>query len=41
LMAEASAMVLEAPRRLVRRRFPLPEIRHDDALLRVEACGLC
>jgi len=34
-------MVLEAPRRLVRRRFPLPEIRHDDALLRVEACGLC
>jgi alcohol dehydrogenase len=37
----ASALVLEAPRRLVRREFPLPEIRDDDALLRVEACGLC
>lgn len=38
---EALALVLEAPRRLVARRFPLPEIGDDDALLRVEACGLC
>ena len=37
----ATAMVLEAPRRLVRRQFPLPEIGDNDALLRVEACGLC
>jgi alcohol dehydrogenase len=34
-------MVLEAPRRLVRRELPLPEIGDDDALLRIEACGLC
>ena len=34
-------MVLEAPRRLTTRTFPLPEIADDDALLRVEACGLC
>jgi alcohol dehydrogenase len=37
----ASALVLEAPRRLVRRELPLPVIGDDDALLRVEACGLC
>ena len=35
------ALVLEAPRRLVARTFALPEIGDDDALLRVEACGLC
>jgi alcohol dehydrogenase len=35
------ALVLEAPRALVRRELPLPEIGHDDGLLRVEACGLC
>ena len=34
-------MVLEAPRRLVRRDLPVPEIGADDAVLRVEACGLC
>jgi alcohol dehydrogenase len=33
--------VLEAPRTLVAREFALPEIGDDDALLRVEACGLC
>lgn len=33
--------MLEAPRRLVRREFPLPELGDDDGLLRVEACGLC
>lgn len=35
------ALVLEAPRRLVPHEFALPEIGDDDALLRVEACGLC
>jgi alcohol dehydrogenase len=37
----ARALVLEAPRQLVERRFDLPAIGDDDALLRVEACGLC
>jgi alcohol dehydrogenase len=32
---------MEAPRRLVARELPLPEIGDDDGLLRVEACGLC
>lgn len=34
-------MVLEEPRRLVAREFALPDTASDDALLRVEACGLC
>jgi alcohol dehydrogenase len=38
---EAEALVLEHPRRLVRRSLPTPEVGPDDALLRVEACGLC
>ena len=33
--------MLEAPRRLVTRSLAQPTIRDDDALLRVEACGLC
>jgi alcohol dehydrogenase len=33
--------VLEAPRRLAPRSLALPEIGDDDALVRVEACGLC
>src|SRR5688572_23756077 len=37
----ATALVLEKPRRLVPRELPLPEITDDDALLRVDACGLC
>jgi alcohol dehydrogenase len=37
----ARALVLEAPRTLVARHFARPEISADDALLRVEACGLC
>jgi alcohol dehydrogenase len=37
----ARALVLEAPRRLTERAFSLPDIGDDDALLRVEACGLC
>jgi alcohol dehydrogenase len=36
-----SALVLEAPRTLQRREFPRPTVGEDDALLRVEACGLC
>ena len=41
-MAEtADALVLEGPRALVRRRFAVPEVGDDDAVLRVEACGLC
>lgn len=35
------ALVLNAPRSLVPRELPLPEIGEDDGLLRVEACGLC
>ncbi len=34
-------MVQTAARTLVEQRFPLPEITDDDALLRVEACGIC
>jgi alcohol dehydrogenase len=41
MAATADALVLEEPRRLAPRSFPLPEIGDDDALLRVEACGLC
>jgi len=37
----ARALVLEAPRRLVEQSMARPEIGDDDALLRVEACGLC
>ena len=37
----ADALVLEGPRALVRRRFAVPEVGDDDAVLRVEACGLC
>jgi threonine dehydrogenase-like Zn-dependent dehydrogenase len=35
------AMVQTAPRKLEPRDLPLPAIGHDDALLRVEACGIC
>ncbi|HYB38070.1 MAG TPA: zinc-binding dehydrogenase [Mycobacterium sp.] len=37
----ARALVLEAPRRLVVREFPLPTVSDDDGLVRVAACGLC
>ena len=33
--------MLEAPRRLVVREFPIPIVGDDDALVRVTACGLC
>ncbi|HEX6311717.1 MAG TPA: zinc-binding dehydrogenase [Acidimicrobiia bacterium] len=35
------ALVLERPRTLVHRELPVPPLGDDDALLRVEACGLC
>jgi 2-desacetyl-2-hydroxyethyl bacteriochlorophyllide A dehydrogenase len=37
----ARAIVQTAPRTLEMREFPLPEIGADDALLKVEACGIC
>ena len=37
----ARALVLEGPRRTSIVELPLPELTDDDALLRVEACGLC
>jgi alcohol dehydrogenase len=39
--SEVRALVLEAPRELVVREFARPQVGDDDALLRVEACGLC
>ena len=41
MTSTARALVLETPRSLVPRELPLPDIGDDDALLRVEACGLC
>jgi alcohol dehydrogenase len=38
---DATALVLEAPRRLVPHTFDVPDVSDDDAILRVEACGLC
>ena len=41
-MAEQSlAAVLVAPEQFELRQFDLPEVGHDDALLKVEACGIC
>ena len=37
----AEALVLTEPRRFERRHFDLPDVGHDDGLLRIEACGLC
>jgi len=39
--ARARALVLERPRRLVIHDIPLPVVSDDDALVRVQACGLC
>ena len=39
--ATARALVLERPRHLVIHDIPLPAVGDDDALVRVEACGLC
>ena len=38
---KSRVVVQEAPRKLVMRDLPLPEITDDSALLRVEACGIC
>ena len=35
------AMVQTAPRTLEPQELPIPEIRDDTALLRIEACGIC
>ena len=40
-MRNALAAVLESPRNLVLREIPIPDVTSDDAVLRVEACGLC
>lgn len=37
----ATALVLTSPRHLELREFAIPEVGSDDALLRVDACGLC
>jgi len=39
--AQGDALVLESPRQLVRRTIEVPDVGPDDALLKVEACGLC
>ncbi|MBV9351427.1 MAG: zinc-binding dehydrogenase [Mycobacterium sp.] len=39
--AVARALVLESPRHLVVREFPVPMLGDDDALVRVAACALC
>ncbi|HET9563702.1 MAG TPA: zinc-binding dehydrogenase [Mycobacterium sp.] len=41
MAVSARALVLEAPRRLVVREFPMPVVGDDDAVVKVEACGLC
>ena len=40
-MTQVDALVLTAPRTLERRSFARPDVGDDDAILRVEACGLC
>lgn len=37
----ARALVLERPRNLVVRDFPVPDAGHNAGVVRVEACGLC
>ncbi|MGH9080272.1 MAG: zinc-dependent alcohol dehydrogenase [Acidimicrobiales bacterium] len=40
-MTRATALVLEGARRLSTRTFTVPPVGDDDAVLAVEACGLC
>ncbi|MGV0050582.1 zinc-dependent alcohol dehydrogenase [Mycobacterium colombiense] len=40
-MSTATALVLEAPEKLVAHQIEIPEPRPGEAILRVEACGLC
>ena len=35
------AMVQTGPRKLEQRDLPIPDVGHDDAILRIEACGIC
>lgn len=39
--SKTMAMVLTEKRKLEAQELPIPEIGHDDALLRIEACGIC
>lgn len=39
--SKTMAMVLTDARKLEARDLPIPDIGHDDALLRIEACGIC
>ena len=41
MSAKSLAMVQTGPRKLEARDLPLPEIGDEDALLRIEACGIC
>jgi threonine dehydrogenase-like Zn-dependent dehydrogenase len=41
MTTRATAAVLEKPRDLQLREFPIPQIGLEDGILRVEACGLC
>lgn len=38
---DTQALVLAEPRRLELRSLPVPEVADDDAVVRVDACGLC
>lgn len=40
-MAKTVSALLEAPRRIVMREFPIPEIHDDEFLLRVEQVSIC
>lgn len=40
-MTTVTALVLEAPEKLVEHELTIPDLRPGEALLRVEACGLC
>jgi alcohol dehydrogenase len=41
VVSAAEALALEAPRNLVARTLPIPDVGDDDGLLVIEACGLC
>lgn len=41
MVTKAKAAVLVGPRRVEIEEFPLPETGEEDALLRIEACGVC
>lgn len=40
-MTDAQALVLDEPRALRPAALPIPEVGDDDAILEIEACGLC